>query len=320
MGVDLEMVRQRQPGVLRKPFTNEQGVAVFLGSKGASSKVIASIITRYPRAVTRSVDHLNQRWQLWRNIFKTDAEIVNILARSPESFFRSSDNGNLEKNITFLASLGLSARDLHRLLTTAPRTFSNSVELNRQMVELLQEICTELGGENLQEFFKNVISTNVYILIRSKKRVKANINILKECLKLSDSEMLSLLQGSGAEIVDLSSEYLKKNIKNLQEKIYSLGCQEADVKQLVMTYPMVLYIGQTNLNTKLDCLVNGGVMMKQILEKPKVLQYSTQNIRGRIVELKKLGYDFQKNGIAVLDSSQKRFMAKIERLTSSSLE
>lgn len=317
LGVDLKMARQRQPGVLRKSFTNEQGLAKFLESKGASRKVIASIISRYPRAVTRSIDHLNQRWELWRNIFKTDAEIVSILDRSPESFFRSSDNGNLEKNIAFLTSLGLSARDLHRLLTTAPRTFSNSLELNRQMVEFLQDICAELGGENPEQFSKNVISRNLYILIRSTKRVKTNISLLRVSLKLSDSELLSLLQGSGAEILDLSSEYLKKNFKSLQQKMYSLGCPEAEIKQLVINYPMVLYIGPSTLNAKLDCLLNGGITMNQILEKPKVLDYSTQNITGRLVELKRLGYDFQKNGINVLDSSQKRFIAKIEKLTAS---
>lgn len=317
LGVDLKMARQRQPGVLRKSFTNEQGLATFLESKGASRKAIAGIISRYPRAVIRSIDHLHQRWELWRNIFKTDAEIVSILDRSPESFFRSSDNGNLEKNIAFLTSLGLSTRDLHRLLTTAPRTFSNSLELNRQMVEFLQDICAELGGKNPEQFSKNVISRNLYILIRSTKRVKTNIDLLRLSLKLSDSELLSLLQGSGAEILDLSSEYLKKNYRSLQQKMSSLGCSEADLKQLVVNYPMVFYIGTSTLNAKLDCLLNGGITINQIVEKPKVLDYSTQNITGRLVELKRLGYDFQKNGINVLDTSQKRFIAKIEKLTAS---
>uniref|UniRef100_A0A3B4BDM5 Uncharacterized protein n=1 Tax=Periophthalmus magnuspinnatus TaxID=409849 RepID=A0A3B4BDM5_9GOBI len=144
MGVDVKMARRRQPGVLRKIFTNEQGVAKFLKSKGASRKEIASVITRYPRAITRSIDHLEKRWSLWRNIFKSDEEIVSILDRSPESFFRSSDNENLEKNISFLSSLGLNSKDLHRLLTTAPRTFSNSVELNKQMVECLQDVCPSI--------------------------------------------------------------------------------------------------------------------------------------------------------------------------------
>lgn len=317
MGVDVNMARRRQPGVLRKAFTNEQGLARFLQGKGASTKVVAGIISRYPRAITRSIEHLGQRWDLWRNIFQTDAEIVSILDRSPESFFRSSDNGNLEKNIVFLTSLGLNTKDLHRLLSTAPRTFSNSLELNRQMVEFLEDTCAELGGENPEQFPKAVISRNLYILIRSTKRVKTNIDILRTSLKLKDSELLALLQGTGAEILDLSNEYLKKNFNSVQQKMLSLGCRKADVKKLIMSYPMVLYIGPDTLNSKLDCLIKEGITMKQILEKPKVLDYSTQNITGKLEDLKRVGYDFKKNGINILDSSRKRFDAKLEKLAAS---
>ncbi|XP_022603119.1 transcription termination factor 1, mitochondrial [Seriola dumerili] len=317
MGVDVKMARQRQPGVLRKAFTNETGLFQFLQGKGVNRKIIASIISRYPRAITRSIAHLEQRWELWRNIFKMDSEIVTILERSPESFFRSSDNGNLEKNIVFLSSLGLDAKDLHRLLTTAPRTFSNSLELNRQMVECLEDICAELGGKNPEQFVKAVISRNLYILIRSTKRVRTNIDNLRASLKFSDSELLALLKGPGAEILDLSNEYLKNNFNSLQQKMMSLGCQKADIKKLISSYPMVLYIGPSTLSSKLDCLLRGGITMKQILEKPKVLDYSTQNIMGRLEELKRVGYDFQKNGINILDSSKKRFLAKIEKLRAS---
>ncbi|KAM7373292.1 hypothetical protein PAMP_008156 [Pampus punctatissimus] len=317
MGVDVIRARQRQPGVFRKTFTNEQGLTQFLQSKGASRKVIASIISRYPRAITRSIRHLEQRWELWRNIFKTDEEIVTILDRSPESFFRSSDNGNLEKNIAFLTSLGLNSRDLHRLLTTAPRTFSNSLELNRQMVECLEDVCAELGGKNPEQFAKAVISRNLYILIRSTKRVRTNVNNLRASLKLSDSDLLDLLQGHGSEILDLSNEYLKKNIISLQQKMVSLGCQKADINKLIIRYPLVLYIGPDTLSCKLDCLLEGGITMKQILQKPKVLDYSTQNITERLKELQRIGYDFQKNGINILDSSRKRFAAKMEKLAAS---
>lgn len=315
LGVDVKKARQRQPGVLRRAFTNEKGVTEFLLGKGASRIVVAGIISRYPRSITRSIEHLNQRWDLWRNIFETDEEIVNILDRSPESFFRSSDNENLEKNIAFLTSLGLETKDLHRLLTTAPRTFSNSVELNRQMVELLEDICAQLGGKNPEHFAKAVITRNVYLLIRSTKRVSQNVEILRAYLELSDSEFLRLLQGQGAEILDLSSEYLKRNFKSLKEKMISLGCQEADIKKLITTYPMALYIGPDTLRAKLDCLVQGGVTMKLILDKPKVLDYSTKNMSERLEALNAVGYNFERNGISILDSSRKRFSAKLEKLS-----
>ncbi|XP_061670342.1 transcription termination factor 1, mitochondrial [Syngnathoides biaculeatus] len=317
LGVDVKMARQRQPGVLRRVFTNEQGVAKFLQSKGASQHTVASIISRYPRAITRSLENLEHRWQLWRNVFETDEEVVSILDRSPESFFRSSDNCKLEKNLAYLSSLRLSNKDLHRLLAAAPRIFSNSLELNKQMVEFLEDVCIKLGGTAPKEFAKAIISKNLYVLIRSTKRVKTNIDNLQAAMKLSDAELLVLLQGSGAKILDLSNEYLKNNMANVQERFLVLGCCEEDVKKLIVSYPMVLYIGATTLSTKLDCLLNGGITMKQILGKPKVLDYSTQNVAARLQELHEIGYNFEANGIGILDLSQKRFAAKIEKLVTS---
>ncbi|KAK0136481.1 Transcription termination factor 1, mitochondrial [Merluccius polli] len=320
LGVDLKKARQRQPGVLRRLLTNENDVAGFLRAKGAGREAIASIISRYPRAITRSRDHLEQRWALWRRVFACDSEVVGILSRSPESFFRTSDNENLEKNIAFLTSLGFGAKALHRLVTTAPRTFSNSPQLNRQMVELLEEVGAELGltdrsPQTPRQFAKAVIGRNVYILIRSTKRVRRNVAELRASLRLGDGELLALLQGPGAEVLDLSNEYLSKNFKGLQRRMASEGCAPADVRRLVMSHPMVLYTGTKNLNAKLDCLLRGGITMEQVVDKPKVLDYSMQNMAARIQELRRVGYDFQKSGIAIMDTSRKRFDAKMEKLT-----
>ncbi|XP_033980238.1 transcription termination factor 1, mitochondrial-like [Trematomus bernacchii] len=314
MGVDLKMVRLRQPGVLRKSFTNEQAVTLFLDKKGAPTNTIASIISRYPHAITHSVQHLEQRCELWRKIFNTDDEIVSILYRSPDSFFRSSNIANFDNNITFLTSLGLNTKDLHRLLTTAPRTFSNSLELNKQRVAFLKEIYAELGGKNPEQFPKVVISRNLYILTRTTKNVRTNFDFLRASLTLSNSELLDLFQRSGAKIPYLSSEYLKNNFQSLEQKMVALGCQKADIKELILNSPIVLNFAQDGLSTKLDCLLKGGITMKQIVGKPKVLGYSTQNILGRLEELKRVGYDFQEKGINVLISSQKCFVAKIARL------
>ncbi|KAJ8378850.1 hypothetical protein AAFF_G00233520 [Aldrovandia affinis] len=314
MGVDLKMVRRRQPGVLRKAITNERGLAYFLLSKGASHEAVAGIISRYPRSITRSGVHLEERWELWRSIFKSNSEIVNILERSPESFFRSSDNDNLQKNILFLGSLGLNSKDLHRLLTTAPRTFSNRVELNRQMIELLQDVCINLGGDQPEQFVKAIISRNLYILIRSTKRIKTNIAFLQETLGLSNTELMGLLQGHGADILDLSNECLKRNFKNAEKKLMSLGCSRSDVKKMIINYAPVLFVSPDNLKNKLDSLVEGGVHIKQIVEKPKVLDFSVENIKRRLAELQLIDYDFKKNGIGILDSSRKRFEAKLVRL------
>lgn len=314
MGVDVKMARKRQPGVLRKSITNEHGLTSFLQTKGASREVMASIISRYPRAITRSEDHLKERWCLWRNIFESDSEIVSILHRSPESFFRSSDNDNLEKNIVFLSSLGLTSKDLHRLLTTAPRTFSNSFELNCQMVELLQGVCLSLGGTDPNDFAKSIISKNLYILIRSTKRVSANVEFLKAALGLENKALLSFLRGGGAEILDISHETLKRNFQKLLEKLVSLGKEKQDASKFITNYAPVLFISPVRLNEKLNCLLRAGISVKQIIEKPKVLDFSVENLKWRLDELKKVDYDFNQHGIAILDSSRKRFDAKLDKL------
>lgn len=314
LGVDVQMAQRRQPGVFRKIQTNEQGLIDFLGQKGASRDIIASIISRFPRAITRSEEHLEERWLLWRSIFNSDAEVVKILNRSPESFFRSSDNGNLEKNIHYLSSLGIQPKDLHRLLTMAPRIFSNTLALNRMMVELLKNVCMSLGGTDCEKFARTVISKNVYILIRSTKRVRSNIEFLLSALELSDEGALKLLQSHGAKILDLSHESMKVNFRNLRLKLESLGCVQAQVRELILNYAPILFASSDTLNQKLDCLIEGGIDIRSIIEKPKVLDYSVATLKQRLHELHQLGYDFNLNGISVLDLSSKRFKSKMEKL------
>ncbi|XP_062385098.1 transcription termination factor 1, mitochondrial [Sardina pilchardus] len=316
MGVDVEMAQKRQPGVLRKTITNERGLADFLQFKGASREVMASIISRFPRSISRSEQHLEERWQLWRTVFKSDSEIVSILDRSPESFFRSSDNDNLKKNIVFLTSLGLTSKDLHRLLTTAPRTFSNSVELNRQMVDLLKDVCSSLGGMEPSRFTKDVISKNPFILIRSTKRVRANVEFLQSSLGLTNSELLGVLQGHGAGILDLSHEILKRNFMMLQEKLVAVGGTKKDAITLIVNHASVLFISHERISDKLDRLLQAGITVKQIREKPRILDFSLENLRWRVDELRKVGYDFDRSGVAVLDSSRKRFEARLQKMYS----
>ncbi|XP_020387099.1 transcription termination factor 1, mitochondrial [Rhincodon typus] len=314
LGVDIKMAQKRQPGVFRKVATNEEGVAEFLKSKGANRKTIASIISRYPRAITRSYHHLEERWQLWRSIFKTDSEVISVIGRSPESYFRSSDNGNFEKNINFFCSLGLTSKDLHRILTTAPRAFSNSLELNKQMVKLLQDLGVSLGDENPDAFAKRIMTKNAYILIRSTKRIKTNVDFFTEALKPSNSELIKLLQGQGAEVLDLSTDYMKRNFKNISDQLYSLGCTTEEVQKFFLDYPPAFYASFEKLSNKIDCLLESQISIKQLLKKPRILEFSAMNLKNRIKELERVGYDFTKHGVTILDSSRRRFEAKLGKL------
>lgn len=314
MGVDVDMARRRQPGVFNRVSTNEQALKIFLLSKGASDKVIGSIISRYPRAITRTLEGLSKRWELWRKIMASDLEIVNILERSPESFFRSNNNLNLENNIKFLCSVGLTNKCLYRLLTNAPRTFSNSLNLNKQMVEFLHETSISLGHNDPTDFVRKIICKNPSILIQSTKRVKTNIEFLQSTFNLNKENLLLLICGPGAGILDLSNDCTKRNYTNIQEKLLSLGCTDEEVQKFVLSYLNVVFLSEKKFNDKIDCLIEGKISISQIIENPRVLDASINTLKTRIKELVQAGYDLRSSNIALLSWSQKRYKAKLKKL------
>lgn len=306
LGVDIDMAKKRQPGVFNRTGTNEQDLKSFLLSKGASKEVIASIISRYPRAMTRTPESLSNRWDLWRRIMTSDLEIVNILERSPESFFRSSNNLNLENNIKFLSSIGLTRKCLCRLLTNAPRTFSNSLDLNKQMVEFLKEVCLSLGHSDPTDFIRKIIFKNPFILIQSTKRVKANIEFLQSTFNLNNKELLALICGPGTKILELSNDYTRRNYANIKEKLFSLGCTAEQVQKFVLSYPDVVFLGEKKFNHKVDCLIEEKISISQIMENPRILDSSVSTLKKRIKELVKSGYNFSTSNVSLLSWSQKK--------------
>uniref|UniRef100_A0A8C3WGG3 Mitochondrial transcription termination factor 1 n=1 Tax=Catagonus wagneri TaxID=51154 RepID=A0A8C3WGG3_9CETA len=314
LGVDIDMAKKRQPGVFNRTGTNEQDLKSFLLSKGASKEVIASIITRYPRAMTRTPESLSNRWNLWRRIMTSDLEIVNILERSPESFFRSTNNLNLENNIKFLNSIGLTRKCLCRLLTNAPRTFSNSLDLNKQMVEFLKKVSLSLGHSDPTDFIRKMIFKNPFILIQSTKRVKANIEFLQSTFNLNNEELLALICGPGAKILELSNDYTRRNYANIKEKLFSLGCTAEQVQKFVLSYPDMVFLGEKKFNHKIDCLTEEKISISQIIENPRILDSSISTLKKRIKELVKAGYNLSTSNVSLLSWSQKRYNAKLKKL------
>ncbi|KFO23926.1 Transcription termination factor, mitochondrial [Fukomys damarensis] len=313
MGVDIDMAKKRQPGVFNRTITNEQDLQMFLLSKGASKEVIANIISRYPRAITRTTESLSKRWDLWRKIMASDLEIVNILERSPESFFRSKNNEELEKNINFLYSVGLTGKCLSRLLTNAPRTFSNSLSLNKQMIKFLHEVCLSLGYSDPTDFVRKIIFKNPFLLIQSTKRVKANIEFLQSTFTLNNKELLVLICGSGAGLLGLSNDYVKRNYENIKEKLFSFGCTEEEVQKFVLSYPVAIFLAEKKFNDKINYLIEEKISISQIIENPRVLDSSINTLKNRIKELVPAGYNLNTSKITVLSWSQKRYKAKLQK-------
>ncbi|KAM9308108.1 transcription termination factor 1, mitochondrial-like [Gastrophryne carolinensis] len=316
IGVDVAKVRKLYPSVLRSSDTHEDRLREFLLEKGADHQTVASIISRYPRAITRRSKDLAEVWGVWESMLKTDSAVLRIVSRSPESFFRSGSTEKLVENISFLQSLGLPPKVLSQLMAKAPRTFSNSPQLNKQKVDFFRELCVRLGGEDPDECVRQIITSNIYILTRSTKRVKGNLESIQSLMKLEDKEMLSWFKGEGACILGLCNTYVKDNFLYVQQKFQSEGCSDADISRYIYKNPSVLLLSPKIFSLKLDLLLDCGVEASEILDTPYVLEVSLGSMRNKVKVLKKLGYDFKNNGLTVLLLSQARFSNKMEKLSS----
>ncbi|XP_073438073.1 transcription termination factor 1, mitochondrial [Dendrobates tinctorius] len=317
MGVDLTRVRKRHAVLLKKTSTHEQNLKHFLTEKGADAKMVASIISRYPQAITRDLDVLEKMWNVWKRVLESDATILSVAQRSPESFFRTSNTGNLAKNIRYLQSLGLPPKVLSQLMVKSPRTFANSVDLNKQNVEYLLRLCTMLGGKDPREFVRELISRNIYILTKSTNRIQNNIEKIKSLMKLDDRALLLWIQGDGAPIVSLSYTYFENNYRNAQAILLSLGCTEVEISLYIFTCPKLLLVTPTIFANKIKLLMQCGVDVKEILNNPNILAFHINNLKSRIKQLKDSGYDFRSSGLGVLQLGQAKFNSKLERLCSS---
>nr|XP_042128679.1 transcription termination factor 1, mitochondrial isoform X2 [Peromyscus maniculatus bairdii] len=149
---------------------------------------------------------------------------------------------------------------------------------------------------------------------RSTKRVKTNIEFLQSTFNLNKENLLLLICGPGAGILDLSNDCTKRNYTNIQEKLLSLGCTDEEVQKFVLSYLNVVFLSEKKFNDKIDCLIEGKISISQIIENPRVLDASINTLKTRIKELVHAGYDLRSSNIALLSWSQKRYKAKLKKL------
>ncbi|KAG9476383.1 hypothetical protein GDO78_003109 [Eleutherodactylus coqui] len=317
MGVDLTAFRKIDAILLKKATTHEKTLKQFLLHKGADAKMVASIISRYPRAITRQYEVLDEMWNIWKEILGTDETVLSVAQRSPESFFRTSNTENLLKNICYFQSLGLPSRILSQLMLRAPRTFANSIDLNKQHVKHLLGLCSQLGGKNPREFLREVLSKNIFILTKSVSRVQSNIECMKTLMNLDDHALLLWIQDNGAPILNLSYTYFESNFKGVHSVLESLGCTEAEISLFIFTYPKVLLMTPKVFETKVNSLLECGGGVKEILNNPNLLVMQIKTLKSKIKMLTECGYDFQSSGLSVLLLSQAKLTSKVERLHNS---
>ncbi|XP_075067942.1 transcription termination factor 1, mitochondrial [Mixophyes fleayi] len=317
MGVDIIKTRKRESFVLRRAITYERTLQEFLLEKGAGMQTVASVISRYPRAISHNYDALCDLWNVWKSVLNTDSAVLNVVSRSPESFFRTSNIDNLKNNICFFQSLGFPPKILSQLMAKAPRTFSNSVQLNQQKVLFLQELCESLGGTNHQEFVQQMITQNIYILTRSTRRIKSNIEAIQTLMKLDNKALLLWIQGDGAHILSLSYTYFENNYKGAQENLQALGFSEDEISRYIYIFPKVLLMTPKTFASKVNLLLQCGIESREILNTPNILGMRVNRVESKIKDLLRYGYDFKSSGLGVLNLCPSKYTSKLEKLSSS---
>ncbi|XP_068091542.1 transcription termination factor 1, mitochondrial-like [Hyperolius riggenbachi] len=318
MGVDIAKNRKCCPTLYKNTTaTNEAKLKEFLLGKGADMATAASIISRCPRAVTTFPKDLSEIWDIWENILKPDYSVLKVVTRSPESFFRSGGIEKLMGNISYFQSIGVPPKLLSQLMAQAPRTFSNSIELNKQKVDFLRELSISLEEEDPEKCIIQIITSNIFILTKSLKRVKANLESIRSLMKLKDKELLSWIQGEGAFVLGLCYTYIENNFVNVQKIMQSLGCVEADVSQCIVENPYILLLSPKIFACKVNLLMNCGIEATQILDTPLVLGVSLASLKYKIKLLRKCGYDFKNNTLGVLLCNRATFDSRVQRLSRS---
>lgn len=144
--------------------------------------------------------------------------------------------------------------------------------------------------------------------------MKINIEFLQTTFNLDKEDLLLLVCGPGARILDLSKDCTKRNYTNIKERLLSLGCTE-EVQKFVLSYLNMIFLSEKKFNDKIDCLLEEKISTSQIIETSRVLDLSINALKTRIRELAHAGYDVSTSSIALLSWSQRRYEAKLKRLS-----
>ncbi|XP_036036209.1 transcription termination factor 1, mitochondrial isoform X2 [Onychomys torridus] len=162
-----------------------------------------------------------------------------------------------------------------------------------------------------EDLLKNLLTMGVDVDM-ARRRQPGVFN--RSTFNLNKENLLLLICGPGAGILDLSNDCTKRNYTNVQEKLLSLGCTNEEVQKFVLSYLNVVFLSEKKFNDKIDCLIEGKISISQIIENPRVLDASITTLKTRIKELAHAGYDLSSSNIALLSWSQKRYKAKLKRL------
>lgn len=313
LSVDIQKIRQLKGWVLHQSPAYTKEVAGLLNDMGASGSLVARILTDHPEAVLCLPEQMQTQRELWTSVCPNQRELVGIIEKFPASFFTScSHHDNQRNNIAYFLSLNLNKRIVTKLMASAPQSFSRPVEQNELMVCSLQQVYQELGGEedNMKIWLQKLLSQNPFVLLKPPEVLRQNLLFLKD-KGFSTAELLRLLSKLRGFVTELNPDSMQHTLSYSQE---TMGCSEAELRDIVLNCPAVLYYPEAILAERFKGLLSAGISMSQIIKTPTVLELTTQIVTYRIQRLKAHGYDVRTGSLQVLNGTKKDFEVSLGKL------
>lgn len=163
----------------------------------------------------------------------------------------------------------------------------------------------ELRGNatNRKIWLQKLLSQNPFVLLKPPEVLRDNLLFLRD-RGFTTSELLRLLSKLRGFVVELNPDSMRHTLAYSQE---TLGCSEAELRDMVLNCPALLYYPEVILAERFEGLLRAGVTMAQITQTPTVLELTTQIVSYRIQRLRSYGYDVRTGSLQALNGTKKDF-------------
>lgn len=305
LSVDIRKIRKFKGWILSESTAYVSDTVTLLKDMGADTPAIARILETHPEAVLCRPEEVAAQRDLWVSVCPNKRELLNIIEKFPASFFTLTHHNNQRANILFLQSLRLSRRIIGKLMASAPQSFNQPVERNREVIHTLRETYLELGGDeaDLCIWLQKLLSQNPHILLRPAEAWRDSLSYLRE-QGFTTKELLSLVSSLRASIAELRPEAMQQALAFI-EGVFD--CSRDELKQIVIRCPAILYYSLPTLAGRFQGLMDVGVTVEQVKESPNVLELTTQIVLYRIQKLASYGYDVCSGSLDVIVGTKKDF-------------
>lgn len=306
LSVNISKIRKLKGWVLYQSPVYVTETVTMLRTLGAKDPLIAQVLEHHPEAILCPPEHLEIQKELWMSICASHSDLVGIIEKFPASFFTTPCHIDHQKaNIVLFQNLGLNKHVIAKLMASAPQNFRRPAEQNKEMVHALQNAYLDLGGNetSMKVWVQKLLIQNPYVLMKSPETIGNNLKFLQE-RGFTSSELLQLLSKLKGFVTELHPESMGFTLCYLLE---TLSCSDADLQQVILQCPALLYYSAHILTGRFKCLLSAGISQQQIMQTPTVLELTTQIVQYRIQKLHSYGHDIKTGSLELLNGTKKDF-------------